>query len=190
MSVKDNVPGSGKIKKNISAIYFKGKHTVINFSQSFQPQGQNDVVKEQPSFKSDLERHPDFDRAMQRLKVHLMCRAFPFVKAEDKLGKLIEKVYFDEHLYEDDPRFMDVEVTGLIITTKKDVTGFYVIGKLTTVDEQVVNLKSPVISTIAVEGGYNYPLRVLADEHKDTCLLEADEFLKYKSNNPQMRIAI
>jgi hypothetical protein len=181
---------SSKIKKNIKSITFSDKWTTIKFGQSFQPRDQNDVVQEEPTFKSNMSRHPDFERAMDRMKVHLITRSMPFVKPEDKLGKAIDQDYFNEHLYEDDPRFMDVVVTGIIITTKKDLSGFQILGKIETVDGQITKLKSPVISLLKTDGGYNYPLMSFADEHKDTLELEALEFLKYKSNSQQLKLSL
>lgn len=183
---------SSKIKKNITSITFDGKYTIIGFGQSFKPQGQNEIINEIVPFKSDMERHADFTRAMDKFKAHLILRSLPFVEFKDSLGKAIDKEWFDKHLYENDPRFMDVEVTSVIITTKKDVTGFQINGYTKTVDDQIVRLKSPVISTIrlAAGEGYNYPLLELADEHLDTVLLEAKEFLNYKSANGQLKLAI
>lgn len=181
---------SSKIPKRISAIYFKGGSTVIHYQEQFSPNGQNEVVKETKIFKSNLPRHDDLSRAMERFVVHMIVRALPFVKPDDIANKLIDKDWFDNHLYEDHPNFMDGKVTGVIITTKEDNTGFYVIGELETVDDQKVKLKSPPISTLQLEAPqYNYPLRSLAEEHLNTLLLEVQEFIKYKSSNPQMRIA-
>jgi hypothetical protein len=181
---------SSKIRKTISSITFSGKWTTIKFGQSFQPKDQNEVIQETPTFKSNMSRHPDFERAMDRFKVHLITRSMPFVKPDDKNGKLIDKKYFDEHLFEDDPRFMDVVVTGIIITTKKDMSGFQILGTTSTVDDQIVKLKSPVISLLRSDGGYNYPLLMLADEHLETLKLEALEYLNYKSNSQQLKLAV
>ncbi len=194
MAQKDEVPSSSKIAKNIKSITFSGKKTLwtsIQFASSFQPQGQNDVVDEMPIFKSNMSRHPDFNRAMDRLKVHLMVRC-GFAEPVDRLGKPIDRTYFNEHLFEDDPHFSDVEITGLIVTTRKDVTGFQILGTYFTVDGQKVKLKSPPISTLAkAEGeGYNYPLREIFDEDADTIILEAKQYMLYKSANAQLRMAV
>lgn len=181
---------SSKIKKTVKSITFSGKWTTIKFGQSFQPRGQNDVVDEQPTFKSNMSRHPDFDKAMQRLKVHLIIRSLPFVKPDDKFNKLIDKAYFDEHLYEDDPKFMDVEVTGIILTTKKDTSGYQILGKVEGVDGSITKLKSPPISLIKIDGGYNYPLMDLAEEHFGALEIEAKEYLNYKSNSPQLKLGL
>lgn len=181
---------SSKIKKTISAIYFKGERTIIHFSQTFQPAGQNEVVKEQPIFKSDLGRHADFERARDKFKTHFILNSFPFVKPDDITGKLINKEWFDAHLYETHPAFMDVNVIGVIITTKDDQTGFQIIGELTNADDKISRWKCPVINLLELNEGFNYPLITLADEHLDTILLEAEEWLKYKSSNPQLRLAM
>ena len=194
MATKNDAPGSSKISKNIKSITFSGKKTLwtnIQFSSSFQPKDQNEIVDEIPTVKSNMSRHPDFNRAMDRFKVHLMIRC-GFADPVDRLGKPITKDFFDEHIFEDDKRFGDVEITGLIVTTKKDVTGFQILGLSFTPDGQQVKLKSPAISTLKKgEGeGYNYPLLELFDEHIDTLLLEAREFLNYKSANTQLRMAV
>lgn len=195
MATNNNTsPGSSKIARNIKSIMFSGKKTKwtsIVFASSFQPRDQNEVVEEIPTMKSNMLIHPDFKRAMDRFKVHLMVRC-GFAEPIDRLGKPIDRAYFNEHLFEDDPRFMDVEITGLIITTRKDITGFQILGTSTTVDGQKVKLKSPPISTLAKpEGeGYNYPLRELFDEDADTAILEAKEFMNYKSASTQMRMAV
>lgn len=185
---------SSKIKKNIKSITFSGKKvkwTTIKFEQNFQPQGQNDTIDEAPTFKSNMARHPDFDRAMEKFKAHLLIRC-GFAEPVDRLGKPIEASYFTNHIYEDDQRFEGVEITGIIFTTKKDQTGFQIIGTHTTEDGQIVKLKSPVISTLKKQDGegYNYPLLAFADEHKDTLELEALEFLRYKSSNNQLKLAM
>lgn len=191
---KDTPPSSSKIPKNIKSIMFSGKKTLwtaIQFASSFQPRDQNEVVDELPTMRSNMQRHPDFNRAMDRLKVHLMVRC-GFAEPVDRLGKPIDRTYFQDHLFEDDQRFNDVEITGLIITTKKDMTGFQILGIATTIDGQKVKLKSPPISTLAkAEGeGYNYPLRELFDEDADSCVLEAKEYMAYKSANTQLRMAV
>lgn len=178
----------------IKSVIFSGKKTkwtAIQFASSFQPKDQNEVVDEIPTVKSNMERHPDFNRAMDRFKVHLLIRC-GFAEPVDRIGKQITKEYFDEHIFEDDPSFADVEVTGVIVTTKKDLTGFQILGISKTTDGQSVKLKSPAISTLKKsEGeGFNYPLIELFDEHMDTLILEAKEFLAYKSANSQLRIAI
>jgi hypothetical protein len=176
---------SSKIKKDIKSIIFiSEKMTEINFSSNFTPHNHNQAVKENPRLRSNMARHDDLKDAMDKFKVHLMVRS-ELMDPTDRLGMTIEKSYFDDHIYRDDPRLDGVHVTGVIITTKEDTTGFQIIGHKLTKDGKKVDLKSPAISTIALADGenvYNYPLRVFADEHKETLLLEAREFLLYKSN--------
>jgi len=189
------LPSSSKIPKTIKSIMFSGKkvkRTFITVKSVYQPQGENDVVEEDPTYRSTQSRHPAFETAMDRFKVHLMVRC-GFAEPFDRLGKKkIDSQYFADHLFEDDPRFSDVEITGIIITTKKEMTGFQILGTHYTEDGQIVKLKSPVISTIKkAEGeGYNYPLLSLSDEHLDNLMLEANEYLKGKSANNQLKIAM
>lgn len=176
---------SSKIKKDIRSIIFVSKTlTIITFKSNFTPDKHNQAVKEEIPLKSNMVRHDDFNRAMEKMKVHLMVRS-QFAEPIDRLNLPIEQAYFTEHIYEDDERFKGIDVKGVIFTTTEDTTSFQIIGSKTTTDGQIIQLKSPVISTIKLpegEGVYNYPLNVLADEHKETLILEAKEFLNYKSN--------
>lgn len=186
---------SSKIKKSIVSISFSGKKkrwTSIKFKQSYQPPNSNDIVEETPTFKSNMAIHADLQRAVDRFKVHMIIRC-GFAEPVDRLGKLIDREYFNEHLFEADARFMDCEVTGILITTKIDLTGFQIIGTHTTVDGQIVKLKSPVISTLKkAEGeGYNYPLQAEADEDLDSLVLEALELMKGKgAHSSQLSLAV
>jgi len=173
---------STKIKKDIRSIIFKSEtKTVITHKVNFTPNNHNKAVKEELPLKSNMERHDDFNRAMEKFKVHLLVRS-EFAEPTDRLDKVIDSGYFTDHIYEVDDRFKGIDVIGIIFTNKEDTTSFQILGKKTTEDGEVINLKSPVISTLTLPEGYNYPLRVIADEHKETLLLEAQEFLKYKSN--------
>lgn len=176
---------SSKIKKDIRSIIFVSETiTIITHKSNFTPNNHNQAVKEEIPLRSNMARHDDFNRAMAKMKVHLMIRC-QFMEALDRLGMVIEAPYFNEHIFEDDERLKGITVKGVIFTTKEDTTSFQVIGQKLTTDGQIIPLKSPVISTIGLPEGekvYNYPLRVFADEHKETLLLEAQEFLKYKSN--------
>lgn len=184
---------SSKIKKNIKSITFSGKKTkwtTIKFGQRFQPRDQNEIIDEEPTFKSNMSRHNDFNRAMEIFKPHLLIRC-GFAEPVDRLGQPIGADYFSQHEYEDDPKFEGIEITGIIITTKKDKTGFQIVGTHTTVDGQVVKLKSPAISTLQKQEGegYNYPLIHYIDEQLDTLIIEANEYLRYKSNSSQLKIS-
>lgn len=190
MGNKNEVPGSRKIPKNISSIEFDGNYTVIGFNETFNPDGHSKPVDEVKKFRSNMARHADFERAMDKFKAHLILRALPFVEFKDKLGKEITKKWFDDHLYEDDVRFMDVVITKVQVTTKKDLTGFKLIGFTMTVDDQKTPLSCYPISTIKIDGGYNYPLLDIFKEQTETLLSEAYEYLLYKSANGQLRIAV
>jgi hypothetical protein len=179
-----------KIKKNISMITFDGKYTTIKFQRSFTPDGQQDTVTEEVPFTSDMPRHGDFDKAMDKMRPHLLLRSFAFVEFKDRLSKDIDKKWFDEFLYEDDPRFEDVEIKSVIITTKKDVTGFQIVGTAFSIDDQPVNVKTPPISTLKLTEGYNYPLLDIFKAQIETLLDEAIAFINYKSSNGQLKLAM
>jgi hypothetical protein len=181
---------SSKIKKNISSITFDGKYTIIGFHEGFQPNGHNTPVKEEKTYRTDMARHGDFDRAMEKFKAHWLLRSMPFMDFKDSFGKQIDKDWFDKFLFENDPRFSEIEVSKVIITTKKDITGFQIAASISSVDDQVTSFKCPPFSTIKTDGGYNYPLIDLITTHLETLLTEAEEFLNYKSANGQLRIAV
>lgn len=176
---------SSKIKKDIRAIMFvSDTKTVITFNEKFTPNQHNKAVKETHQLISNMDRHEDFNRAMAKMKVHLMVRS-QFAEPVDRLGLPIQQAYFADHIFEDDERFKGIDVKGIIFTTKDDTTSFQILGTKTTTDGEIIQLKSPVISTIKLPDGvgvYNYPLLVLGDEHKETLLLEALEFKNYKSS--------
>jgi hypothetical protein len=188
-------PSSSKIPKNIKSIIFSGKktkRTFITVQENYLPNGENEVIEDNPTYRSTRSRHPDFTRAMDRFKVHIMVRA-GFAQPFDRFDKkVIDAQYFADHLFESDDRFSNVEITGIIVTTRKETTGFQILGTYFTEDGEMIKLKSPVISTLKkAEGeGYNYALLVLAEEHLDTLMLEAQEYLKGKSANNQLKIAI
>lgn len=174
-----------KIKKDIRSIIFVSeKMTIITYKANFTPESHNQAVKEEYPLKSNMARHDDFNNAMDKFKVHLMIRS-QFMDPLDRLGMSIQAPYFTDHIFEDDDRLKGISVKGIIFTTKEDTTSFQIIGQKITTDGEIIPLKSPVISTIKLPEGenvYNYPLITLADEHKETLLLEAREFLNYKSN--------
>ena len=176
---------SSKIKKDIRSIIFASeKKTIITYKSNFTPNQHNQAVSEIKTHKSDMARHDHFNEAMKVFAVHLMIRS-QFMEHIDRLGMSIEAPYFTDHIYLDDPRLEGIKVKGIIFTTKDDTTSFQIVGYKITKDGEIIQLKSPVISTIKLQEGenvYNYPLITFADEHKETLLLEAAEFLNYKSN--------
>lgn len=181
---------TSKIKRNISQITFDGKYTTVKFTRLFTPAGQNDAVLEEIPFTSDMPRHKDFNNAMEAMKPHLLLRSFPFVEFKDRLGKDIDKKWFDEFLYEDDVRFGEINIESFIITTKKDVTGFQIVGIVYSLDDMPVKIKTPPISTIKLSEGYNYPLLDIFGAQVETLLTEAIEYTNYKSANGQLRLAV
>lgn len=162
---------SSKIKKEIRGIIFVSENkTVITFGQKFTPHQHNHAVKEIKAHKSDMERHYDFNDAMQKMAVHALIRG-QWIEPLDRLGCSIEAPYFTDHIYLDDDRLKGIKVTGVIFTTKDDTTGFQILYNKVTTDGAIQKVKSPPISTIKLADGenvYNYPLIVFAEEHVDT----------------------
>lgn len=182
-------PGSSKIPKQIRAIMFNGeKSTTVTLKERYKPAGSEDIIDETDPKESTQSRHPSFDRAMERMAVHAVVRS-DFSDYNDWHGKLIDADWFDEHLYEDDPRFNSVKVRGIIITSKETVDSFQILITKTTEDGQDIKFKCPAISLIKVEG-WNYPLQALAQQHFETLLIEALEYRKGKSAAGQLKLAL
>ena len=182
-------PSSSKIPKQIRSIMFDGeKITTITFKERYKPAGSEEIIEEIPSIPSTQTRHGAFNRAMERMSVHAMIRC-DFADFNDRHGKLIDADWFDEHLYEDDPRFNSVGVRGIIVTSKDTVDSFQILVSKTTEDGEVIKFKCPAISLIKVEG-WNYPLQALAQQHFETLLIEAMEYRKGKSAAGQLKLAL
>lgn len=181
---------SSKIPLLISQINFDGKYTSIKYYQNYTPSGQQEAVTEEYEFTSDNQRHNDFTRAMERLMPHMLLRTLAFIEFKDRLGKDIDKVWFDEFLFADDPRFQDTVLNNVVITTKKDITGFKLSGTINTIDDQILPFKGAVISTLKMTEGYNYPLMEIFKSQVETLIEEAKEFMKGKNGNPQLKLAV
>lgn len=180
---------SSKIPRWIKAIHFKGeKHTTISIKERYKPSGTEEVITEEAPKTSDQPRHGDLDRAMQIMKVHLIT-SLGFSDGKGKLGEPLDAEYFAKHLYENDSRFSNVTVTGVIITSKETSDQFQVIGTIESDDKQVAKLKSFSISTIKSEGT-NYVLADFAKSHIETLLFQADEYRKGKSSLGQLKMAL
>lgn len=176
---------SPKSEKDIRSIIFASEtKTVITYKTNFTPQNHNTAVKEVKTLKSNMARHDDFKNSMSPFKVHLMIRS-QFAEPLDRMGCSIEAPFFTDHIFEDDDRFKGITVKGIIFTTKDDTTSFQIVGQKLTSDGQIIQLKSPVISTIKLAEGenvYNYPLLGFAKDHIDNLLLETIGFTQFKSN--------
>ena len=180
---------SSKIPRQIKAVIFKGeKHTIVNYKERYKPAGTEEIINEEFPKKSDQPRHGDLNRAMERMKVHLILRC-EFAKPLDKFEKALTPEWWKDHLYEDDPRFSNVKITGVIVTSKETIDTFQILGEVETLDKQIVKIKSPSISTIKGEGNI-YPLVDEAKLHLETLLLEADEYRKGKSSLGQLKMAL
>ncbi len=181
-------PSSSKIPKYIKAVIFGKKTTRIQFDEKHKPAGMEDIISDGISKTSDQPRHDAFNRAMERMAVHGILR-LGFAAIEDRHGKAIDEQWWADHLYEDDPRFENTKATGILITSKKTIDRFQILLETTTEDKQVVKWKSPPISTIRIEG-FNYHLLEAAQQHLETILIEAGEFLKGKSSLGQLKMSL
>lgn len=179
----------------ISAINFrngkKKSFTTIHVSAKYTPEKENDIATISFPLKNTMARKGSFDRAMDKMKVHLLVR-LGFAEPVDRLGKPIEAEYFNEHIFEDDPRFEGIDITGIVITTKNDSTGFKIMGTQTTEDGAIAKLTSPVISTIIGSEGWNYPLAKFAVTHLSDAIEEAKDYIEKSQvmSRAQLKIAI
>lgn len=174
-----------KIKKNIKGIYFLGAKTRVLFKERFKPRDYNEIITEETPKTSDFTRHRHFNDAMAVMKVHLLVR-LGFAEPVDRLGKVItldNGDFFTDNIYLDDPRFDNIEITSVIVTTKEDATNFKINGIVTTIDGQKSKIYCQPISTLkATDGSWNYPLIDFAQIHLEALLNEAEQWLAYKSD--------
>jgi hypothetical protein len=174
-----------KIKKNIKAVYFMGEKTKVLFRERFKPRDHNEVVNEETPRKSDFARHRHFNDAMAVMAVHLLVR-LGLTEPTDRMGQLItleNNAFFTDNIYLDDKRYKNVEITSVQITTKDDASSFKIFGILTTPDGMKQKINCPSFSTLkATDGSWNYPLIDFAQIHLETLLIEALEWIHYKSD--------
>jgi len=173
------------IKKNIQGIYFMGKRTKVMFKERFKPRDHNEVINEETPRSSDFARHRHFNDAMEVMKVHLLVR-LGLTEPNDRLDKLItleNNAFFTDNIYLDDDRYKNVEVTSVIITTKTDYSKFKINGIITTPDGVKQKISCPSFSTLkATDGAWNYPLIDFAQIHLEALIIEAKEWLAYKTD--------
>lgn len=177
------------IKKNIKGIFFLGDKTKVLFKERFKPRDHNEIINEETPRKSDFTRHRNFNDAMAVMAVHLLVN-LGFTEPTDRLGKLItleNNAFFIDNIYLDDERYKNIEITSVLITTKDDASNFKINGIVTTPSGAKQKISCPPISTIkSTDGGFNYPLIDFAQLHLETLLIEAKEWLAYKSDQYQI----
>jgi hypothetical protein len=164
-------------KTNISSIKFKKDRTEIKFKTADQPRGYNEIVEEKNVKVSDLIRHADFVRALERFAPHLLI-AGEFTDTFDRIKMPIDKLWFDEFRWKEDGRYEGVEVTGIIINGRDNIDGIQIIGYRLLSNGEQYPLKTPSISLLQESEGTDYPLRDILSSQIETLLTEAEEWLK------------
>lgn len=164
----------------IKSVSFKGQNTVIKFQDIDQPRGINDVVTKKNVEESDLIRHMDFVRAMDRFAPHLAIR-YGFADTMDRTDFPIDKKWFDDFAWGSDPRFDGIEMRGIIIQGKDAEDGIQLVGVKIMDDGAELPLKTDAISLNEDPEGFNYPLRKILFAQLETFITEAQEFRKGKT---------
>lgn len=177
----------------IKAIHFKKETTILGFAESYQPRDANQVANETtPAREFDLPRHADFERAMDKMKPHLLI-ACEYQKPQDYNGNFLQKSHFDDYFADTDDeedRFGGLDMTAVIILGKNASDGVILCGTKTTSYGEVVKIKTPSISLVKSPDGYNYPLLAILDAQLDTLLHEAEEYRSRKKHGAGVQTAM
>lgn len=161
----------------IKLIKFTKKETFIGFETSEQPRDANAITNEKNSKRSDLPRHADFERAMDKLKPHLLITN-DFQAPKDCNGNMLQSSHFNDFFGDEDEeaeRFGGLEMTGIIIHGKHAADGVQLFGTKTS-KLGIIPVQTPVIPLKRNPGGYDYPLLDILDAQIDKLLLEASMF--------------
>jgi len=168
----------------IKSISFKKEKTIIGFVESYQPRDSNQVANEKtPGVHIDLPRHADFERAMDKLKPHLVI-ATGFAEPKDENGNILQKSHFDDYFADTDEApfaFKGLDVTGIIIQGKNLSDGVQLLGTKTTDNGDVIPFKTGPIA-LKKSDEYNYPLMAILDVQIDILLSEAELYRTRKKH--------
>ena len=164
----------------IKSITFKSaEETIIGYVENYQLRDSNSPSSDKiPGKTMDLPRHADFERAMDKLKPHLVI-ATGYAEPLDNLGNILTKDDFNEFFADKDNvpiAFKGLDVTGIIIQGKNAVDGVQILGTKTTDNGDVIKIKTGSIALKREAEGYNYPLVEILDEQIDYLLSEADKY--------------
>lgn len=161
----------------IKLIKFTKKETFIGFETSEQARDVNAITNEKNSKRSDLPRHADFERAMEKLKPHLLI-ANEFQQGVDHNGNMLQSSHFNDFFADDDEeaeRFGGLEMVAMVIHGKHAADGVQLFGTKTS-KLGTVPVQTPVIALKRQQGGYDYPFIEVLDTQIDRLLLEASLF--------------
>ncbi|HEY4323608.1 MAG TPA: hypothetical protein VGN20_06470 [Mucilaginibacter sp.] len=162
----------------IKHIKFTKTETFIGFVVSEQPRDANSIVNEKNLKRSDLPRHADFERAMDKMKPHLLI-ACGFQLPKDYNGNFLQQLHFDDFFSdteEEAERFGGLELTSVIVHGKHAADGIQLFGTKIAPNGDSVPVKTPVIALKRVTDGYNYALIEIIDSQFDKLMGEAQLF--------------
>lgn len=168
----------------IKQLIFKATETYVGFVTSEQPRDVNQVINDKDGKHSDLPRHADFVRAMDKLKPHLLI-ACGFQEAKDVNGNFLQTLHFNDFFADTDEekhRFGGLSMTGILIQGKHAADGVQLFGTKIAPSGDVVKIKTPSIPLKRVADGWNYELVEILDTQIDKLLFEADLFLQRKKH--------
>lgn len=173
----------------IKHIVFKKNETFIGFVESMQPRDSNEPINDKNVKRSDLPRHADFERAMDKLKPHLLI-ACELQEPMDYNGNMLKASHFNDYFADSDEekkRFGGLEITGVLIQGKHAEDGVQIFGTKTTSWGAVINLKTPSIALKPQAESFNYPLVKILDDQIDKLLTEADLYNARKKHGAGMQ---
>lgn len=164
----------------------------IELNKSTASRNEAGVVNKNEKSTSDLQPHGDLVRALEKLTPHLLIAmelADPEYTLIDKTFPL-DKKWFDEFHWHEDPRFDGLTLTGVLVVGKEAADGIYLLGTKETSFGGLCKLKTPLISLLKEADGLNYRLQDIIDAQFETLVTEAIEYyndLKF-APDPQMEL--
>jgi len=126
--------------------------------------------------KTTQEIHRDLDYAYQKMVPHLMFSTQLIDKSVAIPADMEPENYFNDFFWEDDKRFDGIHITGIKTFGKHAVEGIYLYGYKMTEFDDVVELKSPLIS-LDRSPANTYPLHVLFGAQMETLLTEIELYI-------------
>lgn len=173
----------------IKQLNFTATETYIGFVTSDQPRDVNEIINDKNSKRSDLPRHADFIRAMDKLKPHLLI-ACGFQQPKDCNGNFLQSTHFNDFFADTDEeseRFGGLTMTGILIQGKHAADGVQLFGTKIAPSGDIVKIKTPSIPLKRVNEGWNYELVEILDTQIDKLLFEAEQFNDRKKHGAGMQ---
>lgn len=177
------------MSSKINQISFKEKETFIGIVSSEQPRDSNEIVNDKMLKRSDLPRHADFIRAMDKLKPHLLI-ACGYQTAYDCNGSALMPAHFDAYFADSEEEklsFGELEMTGILIQGKHAEDGVQLFGTKMSPLGILVTIKTPSIPLVKTEGEFNYVLSDILGPQVKKVLVEAMLYHERKKHGAGMQ---